>query len=193
MNIPPDMTGGMNASVVQVMAEAGKAINDTFRHHHVGKAAAASGICGPGVISVVPSGPFDYIVSQEDLRHGQRVGNYSIEFRREGSQAWEVLVPPVIANKTSSSPPSSSSSSYSTTDTSRFRDRPDGNDPRDSHIGHKRIDVPHNVQTSGPHAVPVAEVRLTCISMTKSTNPQDPVHIRSLSLHRRDVPWERQL
>jgi hypothetical protein len=78
MNIPPDITGRMNASVVAVMAEAGRAINDTFRHNNAGKAPAASGVCGAGVISVVPSGPFDYIVSQEDLQVCYRP-TYTIE------------------------------------------------------------------------------------------------------------------
>ena len=34
-------------------------------------------------------------MSMEDLSHGQRIGNYSIEYRLRGSQTWEMLVPPV--------------------------------------------------------------------------------------------------
>jgi hypothetical protein len=48
---------------------------------------------------------------------------------------WEVLVPPVVANKTH----------RTGSTTNGLHDRPDGHDPRDSHIGHKRIDVPYKV------------------------------------------------
>ena len=65
-------------------------------------------------------------------------------------------------------------------------DRPDGHDPRDSHIGHKRIDLPDvNVKTSGPGAVQIASVRLNCLRAIA-----EPVHVRSFSLHKRTVPWE---
>lgn len=176
MNIPPDMTGTMNASVVEVMYDAGKAINDTFRFNHAGEVVGVSGHCAAGLASIVPTGPFDYIVTMEDLRYGQRIGNYSIEFRREGSTRWEVLVPPVQRTPAELG----------------TRDRPDGHDPRDSHIGHKRIDMPKGVVTSGSSALKIAEVRFSCIRTVLAADPADPVYIRRLSLHRKIVPWENK-
>eukprot|EP00729_Bicosta_minor_P005702 gene5702-28343_t len=55
MNIPPTATGRMNASVVQVMAEAGKAINDTFKLNNAGSVSDVSGGCIKGVASIVPT------------------------------------------------------------------------------------------------------------------------------------------
>ena len=75
----------------------GKAINDTFKLNNAGAVASVVSKCTDGVASVVPTGEFDYIVSAEDLQHGQRIGNYSVEYRRKGSSTWEVLVPPVQA------------------------------------------------------------------------------------------------
>jgi alpha-L-fucosidase len=48
MNIAPDATGRLNASVVQVMEEAGKAINDTFHLNHAGSVEGVSGACTDG-------------------------------------------------------------------------------------------------------------------------------------------------
>eukprot|EP00040_Diaphanoeca_grandis_P031044 m.184931 g.184931 ORF g.184931 m.184931 type:complete len:360 (+) comp32212_c0_seq9:8-1087(+) len=185
MNIPPTSTGKMNASVVAVMAEAGKAINDTFKLNSAGKVLEVSAPCGVGVASVFPTGEFDYIVSAEDLRHGQRVGNYSIEFRRNGSQLWEMLVPPVVANTSRIS----KTLTTHTQTTHHLGDRPDGHDPRDSHVGHKRIDVPFQVTTSGAGAVAIAEVRFNCISKVQSAERDDNVYLRQFSLHLRKVPW----
>ena len=67
MNIPPTKSGRLNASVVAVMAQAGMAINNTFHLNNAGAVAKASGPCQHGVASLVPTGPFDYIVTQEDL------------------------------------------------------------------------------------------------------------------------------
>mmetsp|Transcript_15265 Transcript_15265/g.39253 ORF Transcript_15265/g.39253 Transcript_15265/m.39253 type:complete len:598 (+) Transcript_15265:41-1834(+) len=166
MNIPPERTGRMNASVKAVMAEAGKAINDTFRNSVV-QVDTVSGACTDGVVELtVPAGgQFDYIMSMEDLTHGQRFGNYSVDFQRVGSSKWETLVSPSNV-------------------TSALQDRPDGHDPRDSHIGHKRIDLPE-VPTSGPVAVQIAKVRLNCLRAIA-----EPVYVRSFSLHKKTVPWE---
>lgn len=41
------------------------------------------------------TGEFDFISTMEDLTNGQRIGNYSIDYQRKGSDQWEVLVPPV--------------------------------------------------------------------------------------------------
>jgi len=174
MNIPPERTGKMNTSVVSVMTQVGQALNQTFLHHHAGLISHQSSACGPGVATVAVTDEFDYILSMEDLTQGQRIGNYSIDFRRPGSDVWEVLVPPVQPRRFS------------------LGDRPDGHDPRDQYIGHKRIDTPV-VKTSGKGAVQVAQVRLNCIRLIqRSTAEHDPkVYIRQLSLHRRNVPWEK--
>jgi hypothetical protein len=112
--------------------------------------------------------PFDYVVTMEDLRCGQRVANYSFEFQAVGSDVWEILVPPVIANKT---PPAG------------VGDRPDGHDPRDQYLGRKRIDVP--IVPTGGGAVQVAKVRFNCIRAI-----EDPVYLKSVELRQRRVPWE---
>lgn len=171
MNIPADRSGQINASVVETMRQVGLAINNTFRVDVVAQE-NMSGSCKEGMLELeVPKGAaFDYIVTMEDLAQGQRVANYSIDFQRSGSSAWEVLVPPVWANHSHAPAP--------------LRDRPDGNDPRDSHIGRKRIDVPV-VKTSGPGAVDIAKIRLNCIRAL-----EEPIYIRKMSLHRRNVPWE---
>ena len=36
-------------------------------------------------------------------RYGQRIGNYSVEYRLQGSQQWDMLVPPVMQNDTTHS------------------------------------------------------------------------------------------
>ena len=174
MNIPPERTGRMNASVATVMAEAGMAINDTFRQS-VAKVGPTSGPCedGVAVLELGDRSPaeakFDYVMIMEDLVHGQRFGNYSVEYMAVGATSWEMLVPPVTAH---------------THKNVSLGDRPDGHDPRDSHIGHKRIDLPFNVATSGVGAVRIASVRLNCLRAIA-----EPVHVRSFSLHKKTVPW----
>ena len=66
--------------------------------------------------------------------------------------------------------------------------RPDGHDPRDQYIGHKRIDVPI-IETRGKD---IAEVRFNCIRLIRynGAHPNDNVHIRQFSLHKKVVPWE---
>jgi hypothetical protein len=178
LNAPPERTGRMNTSVAAVMREAGRAINATFHEANAGKVRGQSARCANGVATIVPTGPFDYVVTMEDLSHGQRIGNYSIDFRRPNSSQWEALVPPVQPKP---KPPRGLGSD----------DRPDGHDPRDQYVGHKRIDVPV-VPTSGPHAVAVAEVRFNCIRLVHQAalSAESHVHLVQFSLHRRRVPWE---
>jgi hypothetical protein len=167
----------MNASVADVMNEAGLALNATFKSAPVagftsGPMNASVGV--PIVIELPGSGGqmFDYVVSMEDLRFGQRVANYSFEFQAVGSQDWEVLVPPVINNKTSGG----------------LGDRPDGHDPRDSYLGHKRIDFPvvntSTAMSGGGPVVPVARVRFSVLRALA-----EPVYLRSITLRLKQAPW----
>eukprot|EP00052_Salpingoeca_macrocollata_P009160 m.72357 g.72357 ORF g.72357 m.72357 type:complete len:241 (-) comp16958_c0_seq2:57-779(-) len=162
MNIPADRSGKMNASVAQVMADVGRALNDTFGVH-VAAALNASGACGQGVVELaLPTAgqPFDYVVTMEDLARGQRIMNYSIDYLPVGGSEWQVLVPPVWKTSTAVS------------------DRPDGHDPRDSRIGHKRIDIP-------VVAARASKVRFNCIESLTAD-----VFVRSFALHVKRVPWE---
>lgn len=113
------------------------------------------------------------MVSQEDLRFGQRIANYTFEYQAVGSRTWQLLVPPVIANKSHPS----------------IGDRPDGHDPRDQYLGHKRIDFPvvntSSTMSGGWPVVQVARVRFTCLRALA-----EPVYLRSITLRRKQVPWE---
>jgi len=106
----------------------------------------------------------------EDLAHGQRIANYSFDYQAVGSDVWEVLVPAVVPNATA------------------LGDRPDGHDPRDSHVGHKRVDRP--VPATGARAgagVKVARVRFNCLAAY-----EEPIYVRSIELRERQVPWEAE-
>lgn len=184
MNIAPTASGRLNQSVVDVMHEAGKAINDTFRLHDAGSVEHVSGACSEGVAVVNTSASFDYIVTMEDLSKGQRIGNYSIDFRRKGRATWEVLVPPVQLS--ASSTQSAVGSSDFGAERMRAADRPDGSDPRDQYIGHKRIDVPI-VNTA---EIDIVQVRLNCIRLIEAVPPGEPVFVRKFSAHKKRVPWE---
>ena len=160
-------------AVVKVMAEAGKAINDTF-HKNLASVTGISGKCTVGIASLtIPAGSvFDYIVSAEDMAKGARFANYSVEYQKEGSSTWEVLVPPC-------GPAGCGAPSPDVT-AGRLGDRPDGHDPRDSHIGHKRIDLPEVASTKG-----IKAVRLNCLAAF-----EEPVFVKSFSIHKKTVPWE---
>lgn len=179
MNIPPERTGRMNASVREVMTTVGQALNDTFFNHNAGKVEGASSPCAISVAQIdnINGQPFDYIVTQEDLSQGQRISNYSIEYRAVGSTDWNLIVPAAFPNGTKPNPPQRFSTGYG--------DRPDGHDPRDQYVGHKRIDFPI-VDT---RTVKVDSVRFNCLQTLPKVG-KEPVHIRSLSLHEKNVPWE---
>ena len=175
MNIAPAANGLMNASVVDVMHEAGKAINDTFHLNDAGKAQDVAGRCAEGVATLKVKGQFDFVLSMEDLTHGQRIGNYSIDYKRTGSSTWETLVPPVLPR-----PPDAALGAT---------DRPDGHDPRDQYIGHRRIDHPI-VKTSGAGAVDIEAVRFNCLRLTEPVEPGGSVYLRQFSVHKEIVPWK---
>lgn len=187
-NAAPAADGLLNASVVQVMHEAGKAINDTFKLNNAGASfTIPSHSCSTGVVvlqvaaSEGKSEEFDFIVTMEDLRYGQRIGNYSIEYRLVGSDKWAMLVPPVVAGPPP--PPVTAEQPH------RVTDRPDGHDPRDQYIGHKRIDIPM-VPTLGLN---IAEVRFNCLRLITSVDADDAdVYLRQFSLHKKIVPWEQK-
>ena len=127
----------------------------------------------------------------EQLALGQRIGNYSVEFMRAGGTEWEVLVPPVQKKRDEEEEAKDEKKDYADDVVAEeVGDRPDGHDPRDQYVGHKRIDVPV-VRTSGPGAVEIARVRFNCIQLIE--RPELPagsqVHLRQFSPTRR-VPWE---
>ena len=175
MNIAPMASGLLNQSVVDVMHEAGKALNDTFRLNNAGLVEHVSGACGTGLAIIDVHGPFHYIVTMEDVSKGQRIGNYSIDFRRKGRESWDVLVPPVQPNV--STPPRA--------EQTWLTDRPDGSDPRDQYIGHKRIDIP----TVDTGKMEIVQVRLNCIRLIEAVPPGEPVFVRQFSVHQKRVPW----
>jgi hypothetical protein len=108
------------------MREAGQAINDTFKLHNAGAVHAQVGPCVKGVVVLDVEGEFDYIVTMEDLTRGQRIGNYSIDFKLGASSPWRVLVPPVQLNSTGGDHDGGHEGGHLLRD----RDRPDGHDPR---------------------------------------------------------------
>ena len=156
----------MNASLAAVMADVGAALNATFRGAPVAGVAGVATPCGTPVVIDLPApggAAFDYVVSGEDLRHGQRVANYTFEFEAVGEPGvWRTLVPPVVKNATA------------------VGDRPDGNDPRDQYLGLRRIDTP----VVDTRAVAVARVRFVCLRAL-----EEPVFLRSVELRRKQVPW----
>ena len=107
------------------MREAGQAINDTFKLHNAGAVHAQVGPCVEGVVVLDVEGEFDYIVTMEDLTRGQRIGNYSIDYKLGASSPWRVLVPPVQLNSTGGD-----HGGHDGGHLLRDRDRPDGHDPR---------------------------------------------------------------
>ena len=122
----------------------------------------------------------------EDLaKGGQRVANYTVEFlpadaADDDDAAWRTLVPTcaVFANGTVACDGG---------ERGALGDRPDGHDPRDQYIGHKRIDVPV-VNTT---AIRMAQVRFNCLRLIEAVPAGEPVFLRSFSLHKRRVPWEQ--
>lgn len=170
-NCPAERTGRMNESLAAVMHVAGAALNATFRAPPLAGVANASTPCGTPVEFALPDAggqPFDYVVTMEDLTFGQRIANYTIEYQAVGSSDWAILVPPVIKNATG------------------FADRPDGKDPRDQYVGHKRIDFPIVATGAGAGAsVKVAKVRFNCLRSL-----EDPIYLRAFEVRERQVPWE---
>lgn len=166
-NAPADRSGRMNASLAAVMSAVGAALNATFRAPPLAGAGAASGSCAaPLVLELPPPGGqrFDFVVTMEDLTHGQRIANYTVEYQDTSGGPWRTLVPPVVRNSSS------------------VGDRPDGNDPRDQYVGLRRIDVPV-VDTA---AVGIARVRFVCLRAL-----EEPIFLRSFELRKKQVPWEK--
>ena len=74
-----------------VMRDAGLALNATFKGQPVAGwpegAGTVNTTVGVPIVIELPGGgsaPFDYVVSMEDLRYGQRIVNYSFEFQARG-------------------------------------------------------------------------------------------------------------
>jgi len=169
INIPPDRNGQIPPEFVEVMEQVGRGIRDTFTT----PLAAVAGVttsCGAPVTLAIPAGTqFDYIESKEDLTKSQRIMNYSVEYRTSPTADWLPLVPPVLPNTAAPLP-------------GGLADRPAGADPRDSHVGFRRIDTPVLSDTSR-----VTEIRFSCL---RATQPE--VHLASLAVYKKSVPWERR-
>jgi hypothetical protein len=154
----------------EVMRDAGLALNATFKAAPVAGWPEGAGTVntsvGVPIVVDLPAGggePFDYVVTMEDLRYGQRIANYTVEYQAVGGTTWEVLVPPVIANHSHTAP----SGHHQRQGQVRPGDRPDGHDPRDQYVGRKRIDFPivntSTAMSDGGPVVSVARVRFTCL------------------------------
>lgn len=187
VNIPPDRSGRMNASVGQVMIDAGRALNDTFHRDGAGTVLWEENIvfekCDGwnGALEfnlTTPGTAFDYLVTKEDLTHGQRIANYSIEWT-DGSGEWRTIVPFCEwVDEAKNEVDCSGNSIAPATPT----DRPDGGDPRDQYIGYKRIDFAAPFVNTTLQAVNA--VRVVCLRALA-----EPVYLRQFSLHRKTVPW----
>ena len=87
---------------------------------------------------------------------------FSVEYESaDAPGVWLPLVPLVRANA------------------SALGDRPDGHDPRDARVGHKRIDA----------ALPATNATRARFACLRSLG--GPATLRTFSLHARRVPWER--
>ena len=167
-NAPAERSGRMNASLAAVMRQVGAALNATFRAPPLAGVGATASACAAPVVFDLPAPGgqrFDYLVSMEDLAHGQRIANYTIEYQAVGGGPWRTLVPPVIKNATA---------------TAGVGDRPDGHDPRDQYVGLRRIDVPI-VDTA---AAGIARLRFVCLRAL-----EEPIYLRSVEARVKQVPW----
>lgn len=186
VNIPPERTGQMNASVAAVMAQVGRAINNTF-HTRVAAVGAppdsVSGPCIEGFATIKAAAEkvlprFDYVMSREDMGEGQRIADYSIEFETRASPGvWKMLV------KAGGDHSSSASNDLLR---SHLGDPIAGDFPRDMHVGSRRIDVPQNTSLFwyANTSSSITAVRFNCLKAYA-----EPVTLRSFSLHARCVEW----
>lgn len=105
--------------------------------------------------------------------------NYTIEYRLIGSSPnngpWFTLVPPVRVGRSSGSGSGQ-----------RLKDRPAGADPRDSHIGFRRIDVPSGSSATVAAAATgrIAAVRFRCLRSLG-----EEIYLASLALYQKNLPW----
>ena len=154
------------------MAEAGKAIRDTFTTP-LAAAGPTARDAGEPVVLQLPGKAFDYIVTKEDLTKSQRIMNYTIEYRTAASPDWEILVPAV---QPSQGPDHHGGGGGG----GRFGDRPAGADPRDSHVGVRRIDVP----LAGIFTAGIKEIRFRCLRALGGT-----FYLKSFAVFKASLPW----
>ena len=119
----------------------------------------------------------------EDLaRGGQRIANYTVEFlpadAADDDDAWRTLVPvcAVLANGTVACDGGGELGGA-------LGDRPDGHDPRDQYVGHKRIDFP----IVDPASTPMRKLRFVCL---RALGDDPTAFVRSFAVHQKRVPWE---
>jgi len=171
INVGADRTGRIPDAHAAVMAEAGKAIRDTFTTPvaAVGPIALNS---SEHVVLQLPGKAFDYIETKEDLTKSQRIMNYSIEYRTAATAEWKTLVPAVHLHR--------GKEAGGTNAGGRLGDRPAGADPRDSHIGFRRIDVP----LGGVPTADVTEIRFNCLRSLGDT-----FYLKSFAVFKANLPW----
>ena len=114
------------------------------------------------------------------MSKSQRIMNYTIEYRLIGSSPsdgpWLTLVPPVAV---AHGPDNAGSG--------KLTDRPAGADPRDSHVGFRRIDVPAGGSAAAAAAAAgrIAAVRFRCLRSIG-----EEIFLASLALYKKSLPWE---
>lgn len=172
INIPPDRNGQIPEAYVEVMATVGKGIRDTFTTP-LASLSDVAGTCAQPVVLDIPKGTqFDYVQTKEDFTHSQLIMNYSVEYRTAAGP-WLPLVPPV--------PPPKSSDSLGHIDRGSLRDRPAGADPRDSHVGFRRIDTPIIADTTE-----ISQIRFSCLRAL-----EEQIYLKSFGVFKKNVPWEQ--
>ena len=183
VNIAPGRSGKLRESYLPVMTAVGKAIRDTFSHP-LAYRGLSSGSCAVPLVLEVPlpaqGQSVDYIETKEDLTHSQRIMNYTIEYRVVGSSPtsgpWLTLVPAVGVAGTGPD----------AADNEKLGDRPAGADPRDSHVGFRRIDVPSgSAALAAAAGGRIAAVRFRCL---RSIGKE--IFLASLALYKKALPWE---
>jgi hypothetical protein len=91
LNVPPNSTGAIPAEYVAQLRAFAAARAATFGAPAAALGAPVSGACAGLSFTVPVSGPFDTLLTVEDLSRGQVIGGYSVEARDAASGAWAPL------------------------------------------------------------------------------------------------------
>ena len=92
LNVPPNRQALIEASYVAVLQRCVQGINDMFKIP-LPKTCDVAGSCDSPTEVTAPAGArLDCVVTKEDLRHGQRMLNYTIEYHDVSGTAWQSLI-----------------------------------------------------------------------------------------------------